>query len=161
MSEILLWIAVVIAIEATVEIEVDSVIFQGFRARLADIRGRLGWYLNGLFSCGYCLSVWVSILGALVIPTTFGCPWIVAFIIKIFVLHRLSNMWHELLKRWFDRIPVVLAFKPEDLSSDQTIEVITDAYERTEEEEENAGTSSDSGRPNPERDGSERDSQEL
>ena len=112
----------IIFVEAVVEIEVDSALFSSFRSRVHDIK-YFGHYLGGLFTCGYCLSVWVSaIVAALYIPTRvgwielktdyFALYWIINFILNTFILHRLSGIWHELIKRWFDRVPFVLAFRP-------------------------------------------------
>jgi hypothetical protein len=129
-QEILLWAACIIAIEAATEIEVESQLFAGFRGGLSRIgEGRKGvigfifWYLHGLFSCGYCLSVWVAAGAALVIPTRLPWPeWyfmVVSFIIKLLVLHRLSNIWHEAVYRWLGRMPFILGFSPVD--TDPTI----------------------------------------
>jgi hypothetical protein len=123
---IIAWVAAVIFVEATVEIEVNSELFAGFRGRIIGIRW-VGWYLNGLFSCGYCLSVWVSAVAALFVPgdiitvsafaslsklTSGDLPFVIAdYLFKIFVIHRLANIWHEVVYRWLERMPFVLAFK--------------------------------------------------
>ncbi len=64
------------------------------------------WYwtfLHKLFTCGYCCSVWVSLAAALLMPGSwFGIwPWD-NLIIKVFLLHRISNLYHsafELFRR--------------------------------------------------------------
>jgi hypothetical protein len=136
MKDILIWIFAIVFVEATVEIEVESELFIAIRSRISQfsVFGRLkwlGWYFNGLLSCGYCLSVWISAVIALFIPTTIldantvgsvigriDATWpfvVVDYIIKIFVLHRLSNVWHELVYRWLERMPYMLAFKKPDI----------------------------------------------
>ena len=128
---IIAWMAAIIFVEATTEIEVTSVLFSGVRERLIKIRW-VGWYVHGLFSCGYCLSVWVSAVAALFVPgdvilwtteaflgklTTCATPFTIAdYIFKIFVIHRLANVWHEGVYRWLERMPFVLAFKSGELT---------------------------------------------
>ena len=123
MSEILFWIMAVICVEAIVEIEVNSDLFAGIRDRIAKIKGLPGWYLNGLFSCGYCLSVWVSAVIALFIPTKiipsagslFDMPTVIVgianYLLIVFVLHRLSNIWHEVVYRWIERLPYIISIR--------------------------------------------------
>lgn len=132
MHQIIVWVTVIIAIEAIVEILTESILFEGFRSRLHDLPWeKPRWYFSGLFSCGYCLSVWVSAAGAFVIQDSITNIFVVDIIIKIFVLHRLSNIWHEVMKRVLDRIPLVLAFKPESLESmeSKVVEVLDDDNE--------------------------------
>lgn len=145
MNTIILLFVAVIFVEAVVEIEVESEIFAGFRNKLAKIRGRIGWYLNGLFSCGYCLSVWVSAIAALFVPITIiDNVWLSNFcdipncvvlivdtVFKTFLIHRLSNIWHEVVYRWLGRIPFVLAFRPS--SDNKEIELDTEVQGNQEE----------------------------
>jgi len=138
------WVAAVVFVEATVEIEVNSKLFSGFRGRIVGVKW-VGWYLNGLFSCGYCLSVWVSAAAALFVPgdiitpiatSALGklvaskLPFVVAdYLFKIFVIHRLANIWHECVYRWLERMPFVLAFKPEArIDDDNVIETMGDYH---------------------------------
>jgi len=127
-----IWVAAIIFIEAVVEIEVESELFKAIRARLMPSEHSrfitIRWYINGLFSCGYCLSVWVSAIVALFVPTKFindgmgsllseivDCPIIFmvsSYIISVFVLHRFSNCLHELIHRWINRMPYIMAFRP-------------------------------------------------
>ena len=87
--------------------------------RKGIVVGFIFWYIHGLFSCGYCLSVWVSAAAALVIPTNLVSQdawyYVVAnFAIKVLVLHRISNLWHEAVYRWINRMPFMLGFSPVD-----------------------------------------------
>jgi len=131
MINLITWIAAIIFVEATVEIEVSSQLFTGFRSRIVHVKW-IGWYLNGLFSCGYCLSVWVSAVAALFIQgsiiTPSHCflseftqcvmPFMIAdYIFKIFIIHRLANAWHELIHRWLEKIPWILAFNKIEYSN--------------------------------------------
>jgi len=132
MNDILIWAAAVIAIEAAVEIETESEIFIIMRDKLTQAK-ILGWYLNTLLSCGYCLSVWVCVVAALFVPgdiitannqlgqifakigladsvfqaILFGSA---NYIVKILVLHRLSNITHEPINRWLNKDPFIIAF---------------------------------------------------
>lgn len=151
---IVTWLAAVIFVEATVEIEVNSEIFQGFRARTIKIPW-VGWYLHGLFSCGYCLSVWVAAAAALFVPgdvvswiasATLGkltnneTPFVIAdYLFKIFIIHRLANIWHEGVYRWLARMPFILGLKP--------IEFDPETMELDNGEEQDTG---DSGQNSPE-----------
>lgn len=98
----LIWLLVVIATEAITEIIVNSEIFSGLRKFLSKSN-----FFGTLVNCGYCMSVWVALGTIWVLPKLFE---IVLFdiIIKVFVIHRLSNLWHELIRRWLDRYPLTL-----------------------------------------------------
>lgn len=108
MTEIVLFILLVICIEAVTEILVDSAIFEKPRLFLS----RMSTNLGVLVHCGYCTSVWVSgFFGwffAAQIFCFFPSFWI-SYIVTVFVLHRLSNIFHELVSKWFSRRPITLA----------------------------------------------------
>lgn len=106
---------VVIAVEAITEIMIAGALLDivGFRPWLArkalPIDGdfnRVRWYHTAsykLFSCGYCASVWVSVVLAWFLPGRYVglLPWD-NIVVKVFVVHRLANYWHiryELLRR--------------------------------------------------------------
>ncbi len=98
------WILAIICVEAVTEIIVESSIFIWFRNLLTKI-----WpFLGELISCGYCASVWVAATIGWCLPGEVSGIIIVDAIIKIFVLHRVSNILHEGFSRWFDRYPIVL-----------------------------------------------------
>lgn len=74
---------------------------------------RFGWWLRHfigeLLNCGYCTSVWVALAAAHFAPTgkCVGCTlyaWPI-FFIKVLVIHRVSNLMHELFKKWFNWTP--------------------------------------------------------
>jgi hypothetical protein len=98
----------VIFVEAFTEILVESSILTKPREFLARCNGLLG----ELVHCGYCTSVWVSAAVAWIVPmfiwTIVPNFWI-SYIIALFVLHRLSNLLHELNSKWLNRRPINFA----------------------------------------------------
>jgi hypothetical protein len=94
-------VAIVICVEAITEIIVSSELMFSIR----DILSRMSPnFMGRLLNCGYCTSVWVSACFALFAPKLFNI-YILDYVISMFVIHRLSNMLHELFKRWLDRVP--------------------------------------------------------
>lgn len=100
------FIMLILAVEAVTEIIVASEAFTPFREKSFAIHPKLGT----LFSCGYCLSVWVAtfFLSFMTIPGLTCYP-IVSGLIVVFAVHRLSGIWHEFISRWLNRAPIVLA----------------------------------------------------
>lgn len=118
---IIAWLLVIIATEAITEIVVDSALFEPLRGWA--IRHLL--ILARLINCGYCMSIWVAASMAWALPggiivTVIGGPVaiIADAVIRTFVVHRLSNIWHEAIKRWLDRHPFVMVFQR--TTNDQT-----------------------------------------
>ena len=122
---ILQWIMAVIAVEAIVEIIVDSELFLFWRAFLSKRKMFVGRYLAKLFTCGYCFSVWVAVVVAWCLPGVISGYWLFDVILKTFVLHRLSNLTHELFVRWLDRYPFSMVFNHVrgEVEKDNIIEV--------------------------------------
>lgn len=117
---IMAWLAVIVAVEAVTEIVVASKIFFPLRdwfSRNPDPKGfwaKARSWIGELLNCGHCASVWVALLAAHFAPTgaCTGCvkyAWPI-FFIKVFVIHRLSNLMHELFSRWFSRSPFSFVF---------------------------------------------------
>jgi hypothetical protein len=98
----------VVCVEAVTEILVSSSIFQRPREFLA-LRSS---FLGELVHRGYCTSVWVSAAAAWVfvwhIWAITPILW-VSYLITVFVLHRLSNLFHELASKWLNRRPMSFA----------------------------------------------------
>ncbi len=95
-------IAVIVATEAIVELIVSADITLWVRKLASDIDKILGILFFGkLFSCGYCMSVWVAAILFL---------WIPNWVLLIIIAHRASNVLHELFSRWFHRMPFTLVF---------------------------------------------------
>jgi len=74
-----------IATEAVTEILVESELFEWLRAIMRKTE-----FTAALFSCGWCLSVWVA--GTLLLLTHLG----LFVIVILFAVHRLANVWHNL-----------------------------------------------------------------
>lgn len=100
---IVLWLMAIIAVEAITEIIVSSEFF--FKAR--TLISKCSNFFGKLFTCGYCMSVWVSVPIAFFIPTSLTGNFCFDFVIKLFFLHRASNLFHELASRYFKRLPLV------------------------------------------------------
>lgn len=98
------WLFAIICVEAITEIIINADIFLGLRTFLSKISPS---FLGKLFTCGYCMSVWVAGCIAWSLPGTITNYPIVDIIIKAFVLHRSANLVHEGFKRWFARLPLV------------------------------------------------------
>ena len=99
---ILIILGMAFATEAVVELVIKSQIFSPFR-RLVS---KLGPRTAELFKCGYCFSVWVamvmvSIFPIVVLPIT---DWsILNAILLMLVIHRLSNIMHNVIDKWTDK----------------------------------------------------------
>jgi hypothetical protein len=102
MIEILL---LVIFVEALTEILVESSIFERPRLYLAGKSG----FLGELIHCGYCTSVWVSFGVAWIAPLAISGFFWLNYFLTAFILHRMSNMLHELISKWLGRRPVTFA----------------------------------------------------
>lgn len=103
-ADILIWIAIIIAIENITEIITTSAIFQKVRETLVNIP-----FIGDLIFCGYCFSVYPSILGAIIAPGEITGLLIVDIIVKWFTLHRLSNIFHEFVSRYLQRLPFLIS----------------------------------------------------
>ena len=105
------WLLTVVAVEATVEIITSSALFEPFHMWLGHRteKSRLAAFVSGLTNCGYCMSVWVAASLAWALPEI--APYVIIdILIKTFAVHRLSNLWHEIITRILDRMPILLAF---------------------------------------------------
>ena len=117
METTIIWIVIIIAVEAITEIIITGKIFQALRD---FIIGRNVFLLAGLFSCGYCMSVWVAAAIGWLAPFPLGF-WGIP--IKIFAIHRISNFFHELMVRWLGRKPwTVEVHKTESIVVEQSNE---------------------------------------
>lgn len=103
------WILAIICVEAITEILVQSDLF--FEVR--DWIGRKSNKLATLVTCGYCTSVWVA---AIIIGGIIAEWYIIGIAIKIFALHRLSNIFHALIKRRLDGEPIQFVIIKDEVS---------------------------------------------
>jgi len=100
-----IWLVLItISVEAITEIIVSGDIFTELRGWFSRQKNWLLNFISRLITCGYCCSVWVSALLAWYIPI-YSEYWIMDLVIKTFVVHRLSNWFHEFMSRWFGRHP--------------------------------------------------------
>jgi len=76
-------ILAVVATEAITEILLHSNLFRRPRKFLAR-----AWFFREIFSCGWCLSVWVATVVCITIYTGL---W---YILLPLLIHRLSNLFH-------------------------------------------------------------------
>lgn len=88
-------ILAIIATEAITEILLHSDLFTRPRNFL-----KRAWFFRKIFSCGWCLSVWVA--SVVCITIYLGLWWL----LLPFLVHRLSNLFHvgyEIARkvRWF------------------------------------------------------------
>lgn len=106
---------IIIAVEAFTEIIVSSDLLIGFRNFCARINP---WFLGRLLGCGYCLSVWVSIPFAIYYEYSIVNNLYVDFVIKWMLIHRLSNIVHDLFKRCLDRYPFTFLIQRMNIGMD-------------------------------------------
>lgn len=100
---ILLFLAAVIFVEAVTELICKSSIFHNLNEKVSS------WhpFLDEMLGCGYCTSVWVSMLPASVISylysgsALYSVGW---FIVLTVVIHRLSNYVHNINDKYFSKI---------------------------------------------------------
>ena len=133
MINIIYWLLATIAVEAIVEIVIASELFSPLHFWLfkKSENNRVIGFVNKLMSCGYCFSVWVAAGVAWMLPGSPSGIAVVDTILKIFVLHRLSNLIHELFKRWLDRIPFnVVITNIHDIESFPDIKITDETLKR-------------------------------
>jgi len=98
MPYILTLLLIVIATEAITEILVKSELFEPLRKYLfsRSVDSKVFKFFHDLLDCGYCTSVWIAFF--LFIFFMF-IPEIMFFVCLVFVIHRLSNVWHFIIDR--------------------------------------------------------------
>lgn len=92
-------------VEAVTEILVTSIFFEKPREFVYTRNGFFGELVN----CGYCTSVWVSAVVAWLAVLPISSWFVVNYIITVFIIHRLSNLLHELNNKWLGRRPFSMA----------------------------------------------------
>ena len=89
-----------LAVERITEIIVASVLLSPIRDyfRSKNIMASSGysvwWFIDSVFQCGYCMSVWVSASLAWVSPYEFTDNLPINIFISVFVIHGLANLYH-------------------------------------------------------------------
>lgn len=95
----------VVVTEAVVEVLVASELLAPLREGALSRFPRAGV----LFSCGYCLSVWAGVGAAYALGLSAGLGLgAVEPLVLGLAVHRLSNLWHEVLQRVLHRLPFQL-----------------------------------------------------
>lgn len=92
----------IILTEALTEIITKSEIFEPLRKKVFDLGQNntfFGW-VHKLLDCGYCFSVWSGTFIAFLFlrDLNFICSGVDEFIIGL-VLHRLANLFHNIMDR--------------------------------------------------------------
>lgn len=113
----IIWLVVLIGVEATTELIVASKIFFSLRTFIS----KRSKFIGELFSCGYCLSVWVAFAGAFFVPGQWTNPYVDHFL-KLLVLHRASNILHSIISRVLKRLPFEFVFNLVHLQSQPPVE---------------------------------------
>ena len=97
-----------LAVEATVELLVKSQIFKPIRDSLSgDIP--IVKFFRSIFSCGYCMSVWASVLPAVWLTynlgnfTFMGSFMPARFLLFLLLIHRASNYLHDFHDKILDK----------------------------------------------------------
>ena len=105
---LIIWLGAILATEAIVELIVASEVLFNTRDWIAQ----RSIFFGKLVNCGYCVSVWVAaLMFAYYLPIgqymELLCVnrfvWVITLIAKAVIVHRLSNVLHELFSRWFHR----------------------------------------------------------
>lgn len=89
--------------ELTTELIIKSTIFLPIRIYFIN----KSKFLGDLLTCGYCFSVWSSMFWCITFYITNNIPMLVLnsfinFVIIWLISHRLSNMLHGAIDRYFD-----------------------------------------------------------
>jgi hypothetical protein len=96
----------IVLVEAVVEICADGEIFEPIREWLAG-KGEKPRKIGVFVRCPYCMSVWLGVGAAYLLQIMGFFSWMGWFepILWGFLVHRASNIWHELISRHLSRIP--------------------------------------------------------
>ena len=87
--------------ELLTELAVKSEIFKPVREKLSGVSP----WLKELLSCGYCFSVWVAFGGVFLTQISYplvGNQWVDLGLTAL-VVHRLSNILHNVIDKWTDK----------------------------------------------------------
>jgi hypothetical protein len=106
---ILRFVVAVALVEAVVEIISTAEVFEGVRAWLAG-RGEKPRKIGVFARCGDCQSVWAGVGAAYLLQVMGVFGWMGWFepVLWGFLIHRASNLWHEVVSRHLGRVPFSL-----------------------------------------------------
>lgn len=92
----------IVATEAITEVITKSELFSSFRIKVFNI-GKNNKFFNWFYSlldCGYCFSMWAGILISILFFRDINIiHWGVDWFFIAIVLHRLSNLFHNVMDR--------------------------------------------------------------
>jgi len=94
---IIRFVAAIITTEAITEIVVKSELFEPVRKLLFESKYSVLNFIHKIFDCGYCFSVWASLITVLVLFIINNE--VMDFLVVIIVIHRLSNLVHSMLDK--------------------------------------------------------------
>lgn len=87
-------------VESITEMIVKSTLIRPLREALFNLHNE---WITELITCGYCSAFWVAlfvnIISTLHLPDTFN---LLNFIVMVVITHRLSNIIHGSIDRYFD-----------------------------------------------------------
>jgi hypothetical protein len=99
---VLLLAASVVFVEGATELVCKSAIFYNIRNKLSTLHP----FFKKLLGCGYCTSVWMSLIpaGFLAVKASTSLVYLpVVFVLFVVVTHRLSNFLHNINDKHFDK----------------------------------------------------------
>ena len=97
---IIKYIILIIFIESVTEVLSKSLLFEPVREWFFNRRKNyLFKFTHNVLDCGYCLSVWVALLTSLLFNEIILCSYLIDWFIVGIVLHRLSNVTHNIIDR--------------------------------------------------------------
>lgn len=89
--------------EAVTELFTKSLIFSGLREKIVN----RGGFVAALISCGYCTSVWVSLIPSLFFVSVMHdlnyAKFLGMWLFVAVVVHRSSNYLHNFNDKWLDK----------------------------------------------------------
>jgi hypothetical protein len=89
-------------VETITELCIKSFIFKPIRAKIFSLNSE---FLTELFSCGYCFSVWVALglnLSIYLVNSAIYSNSLLILVIVALLSHRISNIIHGSIDRYFD-----------------------------------------------------------
>jgi hypothetical protein len=91
----------IIITEAITELATKSEIFYPIRKKIFNIgkNNKFFDWLHSLLDCGYCFSVWSGMVVAFLFFSDINLHWSMKCLFIGIILHRLSNLFHNLMDR--------------------------------------------------------------
>lgn len=95
----------VLLTELLTELVIKSVLFKPLRKKLPNFFIPFHKWVEELFSCGYCFSVWVAFGVAFSLQVAYDLTgrYPVDLALTALVIHRGSNILHNCIDKWTDK----------------------------------------------------------